>query len=291
MATPSPQRVWSAPRPPRLAVLVVDDDPGTLETAGSILRHLGLEVHYAETGVDAVRVAQTNRLDLALLDQRLPDMSGLDVAWTLRRERIFVPWILMSGFMDLEIAVEAGRLGAVCAVSLPFDVEAVVTQALDKMGSRNSMRWPTPPLRPRLREARSAAERWARFVLLGSDVETDLPTIGEWAAAVGAGHSTLREACRIVGVLGHDARDLMRVLRILVRNGGRFDELEGNLKFGDGRTLDALVVQAGLTRSASCNVSVEEFLTLQRFISVDGSPMKALRTLIADLQSGKSSTA
>jgi CheY-like chemotaxis protein len=293
MGRPSPQDVRSA-SPPREAaathaVLVVDDDPRILETTGLLLRHLDLQVHEAATGAGALTIARRQKLDLALLDQRLPDMSGLDVAKTFRRDGISVPWILMSGFMDFEIAAEAGRLGAVCAVSLPFDVEEVVTRALAKIGSCGALQWPTPPLRPRLREARSAAERWARFVLLACDVEEDPSTTGVWASAVGAGHSTLREACNIVGVRAHDARDFMRVLRILVRNDGRFDELEGNLKFSDGRTLETLLEHAGLSGRVSCLVSVDEFLAAQRFISIDRPLMKALRKLIAELQTGESS--
>lgn len=293
MGKPSAQHGRSASPPGQAAaahaVLVVDDDPRILETTGLLLRYLGLQVHEAATGAGALTIARAQRLDLALLDQRLPDMSGLDLAKTFRRDGISVPWILMSGFMDFEIAAEAGRLGAICAVSSPFDVEEVVTRALARIVSRRSLQWPTLPLRPRLREARSAAERWARFVLLACDVEDDLPTTGEWASAVGAGHSTLREACRIVGVPGHDARDFTRVLRILVRKNGRFDELEGNLKFGDGRTLEILMERAGLAGRASCHVSVEEFLAAQRYISFVSTAMRAFRALIAELQAGESS--
>src|SRR5215471_21699184 len=91
----------------RPAVLVVDDDPTARETVGRILRLSSVRVYEADTGAAAVCAARAQPVDLAVIDYRLPDISGLDVARTLGRERIVIPWILMSGWMDVELAVEA----------------------------------------------------------------------------------------------------------------------------------------------------------------------------------------
>lgn len=72
-------------------VLLADDDPGTRETAGLLLRHSGINVHEASTGERAIALGRALALDLALLDLRLPDMTGLDVARALRAEGRTVP--------------------------------------------------------------------------------------------------------------------------------------------------------------------------------------------------------
>lgn len=269
--------------PPPEAILVVDDDPNIVESTELLLLHLGLQIHKASTGQEALTIARAQRLALVLLDQRLPDMPGLEVAETFLREGISVPWILMSGFMDFELATKAGRLGAICAVSSPFDVEDVVTRALADIRGQSVLAWPLPPLGPRLKQARSAAERWARFVLLACDAEEDLPTIRDWAWCIAVGYGTLRESCDMVGVLGHDARDFMRILRVLVRTSGNLDRPEAHLKFSDQRTVDALLTRSGLSEDRSRKLSLEEFLVGQRFISLDGPAIKAIRVLLADL--------
>ena len=60
-------------------ILIIDDDPGTLETFQIILKLAGFDVATAATGSCALELARTRSHDLILADLRLPDMSGLDL--------------------------------------------------------------------------------------------------------------------------------------------------------------------------------------------------------------------
>jgi two-component system cell cycle response regulator DivK len=65
-------------------VLIVDDSEKNRKLARDVLRAAGFRTLEAATGDEAIAVAATQRPDLILLDLRLPDMDGTDVARTLR---------------------------------------------------------------------------------------------------------------------------------------------------------------------------------------------------------------
>ena len=67
-------------------LLVVDDNIDSAEVLGALLEQMGHEVFVAYTGARALEMARERRPDVMLLDMALPDLSGLEVARTLRRE-------------------------------------------------------------------------------------------------------------------------------------------------------------------------------------------------------------
>lgn len=263
-------------------MLVVDDDVGTCESTGAVLRHVGARVLEAFTGTAAIAIARAERLDLAVLDNRLPDMQGLDVAKAFRAQHIPVPWILVSGWMDYDVSLEAGRLGALKALDTPYEIEKEVTDALRKIAARRARGWPTPPMRLRLREPRSIVEECACAVLRARDSQDDVRTIADWAHAVGRGYSTLRKLCHRAGVEPEAAKDFARVLRVLAENGGLVASLKTHLRYGEDQTLAALLERAGLRAPCTPDVlTFEAYLVVQRLIAGDHPLMSALRDVLS----------
>jgi CheY-like chemotaxis protein len=74
-----------APAVPR-RVLVVDDNIDSAEVLGALLEHMGHEVFVAYTGARAMEMAHERRPDVVFLDLALPDVSGFEVARSMRKD-------------------------------------------------------------------------------------------------------------------------------------------------------------------------------------------------------------
>ena len=85
MTTPSPGAHACGPAATRIPlVLIVDDNDKNLKLARNVLRAAGLRTLEATTGADGIALADEQQPDVVLLDLRLPDMEGTDVARELR---------------------------------------------------------------------------------------------------------------------------------------------------------------------------------------------------------------
>lgn len=103
-------------------VLVVDDDSLMLPMVEEMLAGLGYEpVGYAapEPALAAFR-ADPARFDAALLDQRMPGMSGTELARALRAVRGDLPVILSTGFHGGELSEQAQRAGVMEILAKPY---------------------------------------------------------------------------------------------------------------------------------------------------------------------------
>jgi CheY-like chemotaxis protein len=104
-------------------VLVVDDNIDSAEVLGTLLEQMGHEVFVAYTGARAIEMARERRPDTMLLDMALPDVSGLEVARTLRREGGLAPLriIGLSGFGSDEHRRRAREAGLDDYLEKPVD--------------------------------------------------------------------------------------------------------------------------------------------------------------------------
>ncbi len=91
------------------AILVVDDDELALLTTITLLSTLGYVVFQASSAEEALRIVRREgRLNLVLTDQAMPQMSGLDLASILSRERPSLPVAVMSGLQERDADRESG---------------------------------------------------------------------------------------------------------------------------------------------------------------------------------------
>ncbi len=117
------------------AILIVDDDPVDLESAGRCLKPIpNLDISFARDGSDALERIQRHRPDVVLTDLRMPGMSGLDLVGAIRREFPAVPVVLMTSQGSEQIAVRALKAGAASYVpkaDLKLELVDTVRQVLD----------------------------------------------------------------------------------------------------------------------------------------------------------------
>jgi DNA-binding NtrC family response regulator len=102
-------------------VLIVDDELNLRASLERILRKEGLEVETAGSASEALALVEAHTPDLLLCDVQMPGMNGLRLLEQLRVLRPSLPVIVMTGYGNPEMVIDANRLGAVEFVRKPFD--------------------------------------------------------------------------------------------------------------------------------------------------------------------------
>jgi signal transduction histidine kinase len=125
-------------QPSELRVLVVDDDAGMRETLQDILATEGIASVTAATGSAAIIAFEQTRIAVALIDQRLPDIAGTDLAQELKSRDPDVPVLMLTGYASAETAMAAvGRAdGFLVKPVHPDLVLAAVHQGLNARSLR-----------------------------------------------------------------------------------------------------------------------------------------------------------
>jgi DNA-binding NtrC family response regulator len=121
----------------RGALLLVDDEEKIRRVLGQALRAEGHEVIEAAGAREAKRVLAERSIDVLIIDNLMPDMTGLDVirelvASTPEAERPQI--LMMTAHATVESAIEAMKLGALDFLQKPFEVDellVVVRRALE----------------------------------------------------------------------------------------------------------------------------------------------------------------
>jgi two-component system response regulator AtoC len=105
------------------SVLVVDDDAQIRSLLADLLKEAGYAVRQAKTGAEATAAVEKQRPDLVMMDVKLPDMDGLDVLKTMKRERPELEIIVMTAFGGSSSAIKAMEHGAYDYVTKPFEID------------------------------------------------------------------------------------------------------------------------------------------------------------------------
>ncbi|MFA4968606.1 MAG: response regulator [Sulfuritalea sp.] len=106
-------------------ILLADDDRVVLFTLAEGLREAGFDVVEAHDGLEALAFCQSQTPALALLDIRMPGLSGLELAHRLRDETT-VPFMFFSAYGDEEFVRQAVEIGALGYLIKPLQVSAIV---------------------------------------------------------------------------------------------------------------------------------------------------------------------
>lgn len=107
---------------PPARILVVDDQPSTIQVAGTVLGKLGHEIVPAADGPTALRRLSLHPHDLILLDLLMPGMDGCEVCRRIRERPEWreIPVIFLSAADDQNLIVRALEAGGTDYVTKPF---------------------------------------------------------------------------------------------------------------------------------------------------------------------------
>ena len=107
-------------------ILVVDDVLSTLKALETILSHEGYTVTTTTSGEQALSLLQQHDIDLILSDVKMANMSGLDLLRQVKADYPDIGVIMMSGYQEIGVAVEAIKAGAFDYLVKPMSRESTV---------------------------------------------------------------------------------------------------------------------------------------------------------------------
>jgi len=107
-------------------VLIVDDEEGIRESLSGILEDEGYAVITSSTGEEALKALKEQNPDLILLDVWLPGIDGIQTLKKLKDMNPDLPVIMISGHANIDLAVNATKMGAYDFLEKPLSLERVL---------------------------------------------------------------------------------------------------------------------------------------------------------------------
>ncbi|MEA1969943.1 MAG: sigma-54 dependent transcriptional regulator [Thermodesulfobacteriota bacterium] len=117
-------------------ILVVDDEKSIRRLIEKEISSLRRTVKTAGSRTEAINAIKKLSFDIIILDIRLPDANGIELMEELQAEISLVKVILITGFGDVDDAVEAMKMGAYDYITKPFDLnrlEVVIEKAYQQV--------------------------------------------------------------------------------------------------------------------------------------------------------------
>lgn len=124
----------------RLRILFADDEKSLQEFMRAELPRLGHEVTVCPDGQEAVKALGKNTFDAAILDLRMPGLTGIQVLEKIKQVSPDTEAIVMTGHASMETAIEAVRLGAFDYITKPArltEIEALLNRVAEKRDLSN----------------------------------------------------------------------------------------------------------------------------------------------------------
>jgi len=106
-------------------ILVVDDDPVTIDLLKEVLSKEGYEVSTALSGEEAIAQGMDHLFDIIITDVRMGEKDGMEVLRFFKKNAPETTVILITAFGSIETAIEAIREGAYDYISKPFKLDEI----------------------------------------------------------------------------------------------------------------------------------------------------------------------
>ena len=119
----------------RGSVLVVDDNPGDVFLAKTLLEEQGYTVHSAHNGHDALDIVAREQPDVVLSDVLMPEPDGFELCRQIKRNPAtrLIPVVLITGLHDLEDKIKGIDAGADDFLAKPFNFDELIARVRSLM--------------------------------------------------------------------------------------------------------------------------------------------------------------
>ena len=116
------------PLPTNPTIYVVDDDADVLGSLRFLLESDGFNVRTVRSGSALLNAVRSTGVDCFVIDYKMPDMNGIDLARRLRNRDMAAPIILITGYPDENISARAAAAGVRDVLLKPLLDESLVTR-------------------------------------------------------------------------------------------------------------------------------------------------------------------
>lgn len=107
-------------------VFVVDDDSAVLKGLQLLIKSVGMNVEIYLSAQEFLDSYDPVRPGCLVLDIRMPAMSGLELQEMLQKKKVRIPIIIITGYGDVPVAVQAMKKGAVDLIEKPFSDQVLL---------------------------------------------------------------------------------------------------------------------------------------------------------------------
>jgi len=108
-------------------VLLVDDEAPFVDTMTKRLAKRKLTIFKSYSGEEALEtLKQNSKIDLVILDVKMPGMDGIETLKEIRKEFPLVEVIMLTGHATVETSIEGMRLGAFDYLMKPCDMDVLI---------------------------------------------------------------------------------------------------------------------------------------------------------------------
>jgi len=110
-----------------MKVLLVDDEAPFVEALAKRLDKRGVKVSTALSGQEALqKLEQDSRIDVVVLDVKMPGMDGVDTLKAIRAQYPLVEVVMLTGHATVESAIDGMKLGALDYLMKPCEMEILM---------------------------------------------------------------------------------------------------------------------------------------------------------------------
>jgi len=111
-------------------ILIIDDEEALRDGCRQVLEKTGYKVLTAENGMEGIKLAREQMPDMAFVDLKMPNISGMEIIEILSGDIPDIVLVMITGYASIDSAVEAMKKGAYDYLPKPFNPDQLRALAL-----------------------------------------------------------------------------------------------------------------------------------------------------------------
>ena len=295
-------------------ILIVDDQPNNLQLLLQYLTNANYKILMAQSGTDAIEIAEVYDPNLILLDVMMPGINGFDTCFRLKNQDSTkdIPIIFMTALSATENQVQGFELGAVDYITKPIEREVLLARVKTHLALQSSNQRLTQELE-RQKLISKISDRLRQCLDLNSLCQTAMPEIRTvldcdrvWLANLENSNLTLKAEANALGVkldgeipwhdfCDHQAEYLVELkenIRIVNLINNRETNEEASIDIKPVRIIVPILINSSQTRDNTNKQKREEILwgwlivDRETILSWQGEEFKLLEILTTQLAIG-----